>query len=170
MSGRLVTLASYSDPMKAQFDQQKLEAAGIPARVNGDIATTALAGINIGIASVKLEVAESDLERAREILSAPKPVETGIQTQPDEVEPPEDPYSGESLIRFAFRAAVIGLVFFPGLLHVMSLSYIIVVILRDDTLSPSATRKMYIALAIDGVVLVMAALVVRAILTQSFWW
>src|SRR5438128_788556 len=89
MTGKLVTLASFTDPFKAKIVSQKLEAAGIPTFLEGDTSGEALTGMGSAVAHVTLDVEEADAERARAILEAPPPVETGIQTEPDDTDAPE---------------------------------------------------------------------------------
>ncbi len=161
MTDKLVTLASYSDPIQARMVSQRLEAVGIPTYVNGDTSAGLLGGFNASIATVKLDVAESDVERAREVLDVPPPAESAAPEPADEMEPEEDLNSSEALAERAWRAALLGLITLPGLVHLFSLWLAFKVAGRDDTLSDNGTTKLYGALAIDGVALVGMALIVR---------
>lgn len=53
---------------------------------------------------------------------------------------------------------------FPPCLHVYSLWLIARVAARSEDISPEGTLKMYAALVLDGLVVVAAALILRAIL------
>ncbi len=163
MTDKLVTLASYSDLIQAQLANQRLEAAGIPTYINDDIPAGNLDGLDPGVAPVKLDVAVADAERARQLLAAPLPADAAAQEQLDEVDPPEDLNSSESLAEHAWRAALLGCITIPVLVHLFSLWLAFKIARRDDTLSDTGTRKLWGALAIDGVVLLATAIIVRVV-------
>jgi hypothetical protein len=68
-SGRLVTLAVYENLHEARLVKKKLEDSGIPAYLGGE--ALALVGPKRGLTSLKLEVAEEDLDHAQLVLQAP---------------------------------------------------------------------------------------------------
>lgn len=70
-SSKLVTFAVYENLHEARLVKKKLEDAGIPAYLGGE--ALALVGHKPGLTSLKLEVAEEDLEHARLVLEAPSP-------------------------------------------------------------------------------------------------
>jgi len=74
-------------------------------------------------------------------------------TKAEALHPPAPPQpstnDAEHLVLLAFRGAVLGLVFCPGILHVYSLWLLLRVSLGGEELSPEANRRFYIALAID---------------------
>ncbi|MBI1916039.1 MAG: DUF2007 domain-containing protein [Planctomycetes bacterium] len=171
MHQNLVTVETFSDQFQAELARQRLEQAGIPTYLNGEATTGAFVGLGRSFSTIKLEVREEDLERARELLAKPPPgmppdvpgVSTGPEDQ-DEVEPEPDPDSTEALTARAWRAAVLGMLLFPPCLHVYSLWLIARVAARPDDISPEGTLKMYAALVLDGLILVAAAFIVRAML------
>jgi hypothetical protein len=63
----------------------------------------------------------------------------------------------------AWRAAVLGIILLPPLVNIYSLWLILKVVSRDEDLSTTATRKVYAAVAVDGLVLLGVALFIRAI-------
>jgi hypothetical protein len=67
VSDRLVCIWRYSDSAEASLDQQKLEAEGIRSFLGGARASDAYAGL-FAVANTELLVAESDAERAKEVL------------------------------------------------------------------------------------------------------
>ena len=171
MIERLITVGIYSDSIKAHLESNRLEAAGIPTYLEGEDTASAFIGIGAGFVQIKLNVAEHDAERARELLASPPRDEpdTGIQTEPDEPVPSEDLDSSDALIERAWRAALFGLFTLPLLLHIYSLVVIGVVAGRDEELSETTTRKMYWALGIDGIVLVGGAVICSGSLGTRVW-
>jgi hypothetical protein len=172
VTGKLVTLESYSDPFKARLVAQRLQEAGIPAFLNGETTALTLGGINPTLAPVHLEVPEDEVERAREVLSRPAEQETGIQTEPDEKDPPEDVNASPYLAERAVRAALFGLLFTPALLGIAIQLYSIQlyslwlagrIATREEEMAPEWRWKVYTALALDGVGLLLGAIYVRAL-------
>ena len=64
-------IASFSTALHAQLARSRLEAAGIESLVTNEIGSTIIGG------GVGLQVAEADVERARELLASPPPPENG---------------------------------------------------------------------------------------------
>lgn len=102
MHENLVTVETFSDQVRAELARQRLEQAGIPTYLNGEATTGAFVGLGRNFSTIKLEVREEDLERARELLAEPpsdmRPDAPGTPDGPDaqeEVEP--DPDSTEAL-------------------------------------------------------------------------
>jgi len=161
MSEKLVTAEAFTNPSRAELAKQRLEAAGIPAYLNGAEAGGAFPGLGGEVGTIKLEVREDDVERVRELLAAPPvPAEAAEADEPEE--PPEDPESTEALARRAWRAALFGLMFLWVILHIYSLWLLLKLSFRPDDVSPEGMRKVYGALVIDGFVLVAFAVVLRA--------
>lgn len=69
MSDKLVTLATYPTAVEAGFIRSFLEAEGIRAYVADESSVTMLSGLGNSMGWVKLHVAESDAERAEEMLA-----------------------------------------------------------------------------------------------------
>jgi putative signal transducing protein len=162
MDKPLVTLDTFSDPIRAQLIKNRLEGAGIPAYLEGDTAVGAFAGLGSSLASIKLEVAEPDLKRARELLS--RPAEPLDEEEAEDKLEEIDPNSTEAVAARALRAAVLGIILLPPLVNIYSLWLILKVVFRDENLSKTASRKVYAAVAVDGLVLLAVALFIRAII------
>jgi hypothetical protein len=69
----LVTVETFSDPSQAELAQQRLEQAGIPAYLKGAATTGESVEPGGSFSTIKLQVREDDLERARELLASPPP-------------------------------------------------------------------------------------------------
>ena len=74
-------------------------------------------------------------------------------------------WTAEKLASRSLRAALLGLVLCPPLLHLYSLWLLYRLMSLPDELSPAGTRKVYAALAIDGLV-VISSLLFAAILAR----
>ena len=90
------------------------------------------------------------------------------QEAPEEVKDLDRPITwiAEALANRAWRAAVLGLVLFPGMFHLYSLFLLVNMMFKDEEVSPSGMRKVYGALALDLAVLPIVALIVLAILSH----
>jgi len=90
------------------------------------------------------------------------------QAAPEEVKDLDRPitWTAEALANRAWRAAVLGLVLFPGILHLYSLLLLVNMMFKDEEVSPSAMRRVYGALALDLAVLPIIVLIVLAILSH----
>lgn len=162
-TSKLVVLDSYADPLHAEVVAQKLNAAGIRTFINGEIA----AGINPSHADVTLEVAEEDAERSRSLLSAPPEPDTGIQTEPDEPDVPEDLSATPAVAERTLRAALFGALLMPAIVGMFFQLYSLWLATkfasRDEEEQGSAW-KVYLALGINAVGLFLGAVYIRALI------
>ena len=169
-----VTVASYWQPAEARMAQSRLEAEGIHAYLANEqtIAMDWLLANALG--GIKLQVAESDLDRAQEVLasvSASKPVEnTNVISQAvkqgiradlpkqdpvatDEGQKNEPTETPDLLINRAYRAALIGLFIFVVPIHI----YSVYLLLRSTRLAGEpdsrGVRRFFITLTIDLLVI-----------------
>jgi hypothetical protein len=164
MIDRMVTLETYTDSFRAEAARARLEEAGIPVLLQDENTVSAFWGLGASFATVKLEVPQDEVERARQILATPPERSTDITAEPpDEEEPEVAPESAEGLAVRAWRAALFGTCTLIVLLHLYSLWLVFRTACSDEELSPAGTRRMYGALVIDGIVLVAFAVVVRAL-------
>src|SRR5262249_8813966 len=134
---------------------------GISTYLKGAASTGKDTGLEGDFSTIKLQVRQDDLERARELLAAPVPP---AEAEEHDAEEPYDPESTEALAVRAWRAALIGLL--PPLwvfLHFYSLWLLAKLSSRPDEVSPGGMWRVYGALAIDGFVLVGVALLVRSV-------
>lgn len=136
--GERVTIARFYAAHEAHLVQMKLDAHGIPNFVHNAMGA-AMIGLSNAAATVSIEIDSDDLERARAVLDAPDPE--------DSVDPYRDPgalevhdelavaskkvdaaWKAEAAIdrtaARAFRGAVLGLFFCPGILHVYTLFHL----------------------------------------------
>jgi hypothetical protein len=170
MSDDLRTVATFATPADAAIARNALEAAGVSAAIADELTLTADPFLSGALNFIKVQVRESDLERAAEVLGdrgLPIPVDMigdaghDDDDGPDEF-PPEPP--GERQIEFGYRAAIFGLVSCPVVLHLYSLVQILWAAARYPDLSPTASRRFWIALAIDLAMLTLAGLAVAGLL------
>lgn len=170
-TSKLVVLDSFADPIKARLVSQRLEEEGIRTYLNGEEAAATLGGLNPSMVTVKLEIAEEDVERARELLTTPPEPETGIQTAPDEPDPPEDLSATPAVAERALRAALAGSLLMPaivGMLFYLYSLYLATKVASRDENEEGFTWKVYLALAINAAGLFLGALYIRALITWLF--
>jgi hypothetical protein len=127
MTDKLVTVATYTEPTAAHLARQQLEAEGIHCFVGDDTTTGMDWLLGNAIGWVKLQVLESDAERATALLERPsQPVEEPPSTAiveagphgeppPPRLEEDEEPAENERSKQAgrALRAALFGLLFCP---------------------------------------------------------
>ena len=70
MSDRIVTIAKFDDVMKAEFAVQVLADYDIKAILDGKNFAGMYSGLGVDLFNVKLQVLESDAEKAIEILDS----------------------------------------------------------------------------------------------------
>jgi Putative prokaryotic signal transducing protein len=177
MPESFVTVATFETPMEAQLARNQLDEEGIDAFLEG--AETVVMFTNLGgaMGGVKLQVAAEDARRAQAILgqrlqSPDKPVrddygldreasKTAIRARAFDVDEEEEELpesAADATARRAWRAAVIGLLVFPPLLHVYSLWQLLQIPAAEDQLSDAGKRRLYAAVALDAIVFGAAAL------------
>lgn len=184
MSSELVTVARFLSPEEAHLLRGELEEQGIPAYVEDD-ATASMAWIYRGaIQGVHLTVPESHAKDASAIVAEARSrfspdrrdvgigskrqcsqghfVEHDAETCSVCGEPllPEDVLEGiqanDDRIDRAWRAAVIGLVFLPLILHLLSVGLLIQVARSPYDSSTNRAAKWWGAFCISGAVLLLA--------------
>jgi hypothetical protein len=159
----VATFATFATPSDAAIARNTLEAAGIRAAIADELTLTADPFLSGAVGFIKIQVREADLERAAEVLAehgAPNDLEPGDES--DEF-PPVSP--GERLVEFAYRAALMGIIACPPLLHLYSLGLLIWVAAVYHDLPHRANRRFWIALAIDIAVLTTTGLFARAVVS-----
>ena len=150
-------VAAFDTLMEAELARGRLESEGIGARIIDGNTVGIAQHLSSALGGVKLAVAESDYPAARSILFAPSALidDEGALDARDEPLPTVDTPDG--VAERALRAAVLGFVVFPPLLHLWSL--VLVAGLRGQALSPAAHRRMVLALVLDGAAIAGAAAV-----------
>ena len=173
-TNELVTLATFPTPDRAGFLRNLLEAEGIHAYLADETAAGMMWLLNTAMGGVKVQVAESDVARATEILeehrqtiadlgddafaaealsSAPLDDIPGEMNGPVPDDEPDDVVVSptDELASRAFRAAGIGVAFFPVLIYAVWL--VARLILSKDELSDRASRHLWFAFGITFVTL-----------------
>src|SRR5947209_3148349 len=69
MPEKLVTLAKFSDPVRAELAKSHLEEAGILAFLGGEATAGLFPGMAYGLNTIQLQVREADIEHARQVLA-----------------------------------------------------------------------------------------------------
>jgi hypothetical protein len=170
MSDELRTVATFANAADAALARNALEAAGIRTALADHYTLTTDPLLHGAVGFIKVQVREADLAHAADVLADRGPAVTPADTGPD-AEPSADgdaeaddfpPESeGERLVRYAYRAAVMGILACPPLLHLYSLYLLLRVAVAHGDLPPAANRRFYAAFLIDLAVLATAALIVR---------
>jgi hypothetical protein len=177
MANELVTVYSSFSVEEAHVIKNRLEAEGIKAYLADEITTGFVWHLGNAIGGVKVQVAEPDAERAASILESTgerdelppadhylpttEESECGeeIKLRQEDAGPQEEDAASESpgdaLVTRAWRAAIIGLVLFPPMLHLFSLYQLSKLENPDKELSPSAQRLMTITQIIDWSVIIL---------------
>jgi hypothetical protein len=176
VSDELRTVATFANAADAAIARNALEAAGLRAAVADEYTLTADPLLHGAIGFIKVQVRAADLERAAEVLAdaeslppsvlteaalAAGPGDEGDEGDTADEFPPES--EGERLVRYAFRAAVMGLLACPPLLHVYSLYLLLRVAVSPGELPPAANVRFYVALLLDLAVIGVAAVIVREV-------
>jgi hypothetical protein len=160
MPDDLRTVARYASVAEAAIARNSLDAAGIPAWVADELTLTADPLLGGALNYVKVQVRTDDLERAADVLAErAQGIEPELAEHDGDADladdfPPET--TAERLVRFAYRASLIGLVACPPLMHLYSLFLLLYVAAFHGELPPAETRHFYIALLVDVLVIGMA--------------
>ncbi len=183
MAEKIVTIARFTNPVEAALARSRLENAGIRAFLNNEEA--AVIGWQLSSSgTIELLVSEADLETAREallydplpeILAQERTVEqhpegiaepdfrrlhrTGIitpETVEEEDDTPPDPY--EERIDRAFRAALLGIFFFPIQFYTFYL--LCRIVLDERPIPPSRQIKVWGAFLLCVPIVILMLLVV----------
>jgi hypothetical protein len=186
MARDLVTFTTFSTAEEAYVFRNLLEAGGVPAFVAEDATVTWFWYFGTALGGVKVQVAEEDVELARQLL-AEEPASTGDLTAQtagsssdlseecagegdllqaaagDDDFPPEKP--GDVLANRAFRAALFGIVACPPLLLLYSLAVLLRLGLSEHEVSQSQRWKPMVAFVIDVLVLSF----ILSILLGNWW-
>lgn len=98
---RLVTVAAFDHPYRAQFARMRLDAEGIESFLLDENIVTMNPMFAVGVGGIKLQVRESDAARAAEILGQkPIPEESVVDTPEEESMTPPCPECNSSNVCF----------------------------------------------------------------------
>jgi hypothetical protein len=180
MDEPLVTVSTFSTPAEAELARNLLQERGIVAFVADAEAVATLWHLSPALGGVKVQVKESELQKARRVLAsrpgrgvddyglvkrsrrAPAP----HREQPRDPDPDEKELESESdaTAARAWKAAVIGLIFPVLLLHIYSVWLLLQLPWTGGALSPTGRRKAVAAAALDFLVFVALILFVRSLI------
>lgn len=127
---RLVTIASFSDPVGANIARSVLDSEGIAACLGAETTNTMLNYYGSALGGVKLMVFADQVDKAKAILAAHSAADFSDSAAPhanfDDDEEDEDEDSPQQRerdghIRRAWTAAVLGLLLCPPLLNLYSM-------------------------------------------------
>ena len=178
MSHELITVATLSSPVEASLVQNELEAAGIRSFMSDEVAVGMAWYLGNAIGGIKVQVAESDVPRAFEVVHDHEPVtiteedwrntkgldgEAGDfdeQWEEDEAADAELTDLNQMVDR-AWKMAVYGIMFFP--LQLYSLLLLAKIAFRGERLSVEQRRKVRISYFVNTwMILVLLFLAIDA--------
>jgi hypothetical protein len=169
-----VTVATFASVGEAEVARMMLEGHGVTCFLDGAelvnmvwLASNAVGGVKLQVAADQAAKAEQLLARRQRAhavddygLATPqRPAHPAEPEDETEVEP-DEPTSADSadfLVQRAWRAALLGLVLCPPLLHLWSLLLLAEAATRETPVSGTHRGKMMGALAIDLAVLFLGA-------------
>jgi hypothetical protein len=166
-----VEIASFTYLAEALLARELLETEGIEVRLRNEHAASAMPHMTNALGGVGLAVAAADVERADELLApgVGEPAEDGAPDGggPDAGGPEADAGAldgdegaepaRDALARRAWRAAILGLVFLPVLLHLYSAWLALRFHGEAGPASPASRRRAGLALLVDAAVIGLAA-------------
>lgn len=149
-------VASFDTLMEAELARGRLESEGIGARIVDGNTVGIAQHLSGALGGAKVVVAEGDVGAARSVLFAPSALVEAEEAPTRDEEPPLPTLdTPDGITERALRAAVLGFVLFPPLLHLWSL--VLLGQVRGQPLSAKGRFRLRVALLLDGVALAGAA-------------
>lgn len=164
MEDKLVTVGTYDMPTEAHLAKGLLEANGLTAFLADELTVGVAWHLSNAIGGIKLQVAESDVERATGILAAREDAsieaEVGLADLPEAEECESEPPSSEAdkTVDRAVRAALLGLLLLP--LQLYSLWLLGRLTFSNQKVSPNKRRRIRLAVVLNLPMLVVLGVVV----------
>ena len=162
MREKLVTVGTFDMPTEAHLAKGLLEANGLEAFLADELTVGVAWHLSNAVGGIKLQVPETDVERATGILAARDDssidAENGLADRPEVKESEAEPTSstGDRTVDRALRAALLGLILFPFLpLQVYSLWLLGRLTFSSQKVSPHKRRRMALALLLNLPMLVI---------------
>ena len=175
MSDRLVTVATFHEPVAAALARNFLESQGIPAVLfdedtiaTGWMLSGAIGGIKLQVAPIHLERAEmllAQIQAARDDADDEPLPQTAIATQEiaeDMKSEREDRELINQLTDKLFRSAVFGLIFCPLFFYTVYL--LMEIMSTEGTISPNRRWKIWVSMP-----LMVAPLLLMVFLAMPSW-
>ena len=165
MREKLVTVGTFDMPTEAHLAKGLLEANGLEAFLADELTVGVAWHLSNAVGGIKLQVPETDVERATGILAAREDssidAEDGLADRPEVDESEAEPTSstGDRTVDRALRAALLGLLLLP--LQLYSLGLLGRLTFSSQKVSPRKRRRMALALLLN---LPMLVILVVAIL------
>jgi hypothetical protein len=162
-------VAAYTALVDAEAAASALEAAEIDVHLRNTAAVGVLPHMSQAFGGVRVCVPAADLERAREILTTlalPAP-EDSANPEDADADPEalaEEENARTHYARRAWRAAILGMVFLPVLLHILSTWNLVRLAWTPGRMSRRAWRMTIGALAVNIIVFTGVGLLVAAAL------
>ncbi len=161
--GDFVEVGAFTLLADARAVEALLEAEGLVVYVQGADAVGAMPHMSNALGGVRVYVPAADADRAKEILAAGggEPESAADAAALDGDDATEGPREGAA--RRAFFAAFLGLVFIPGVLHLISLWQLAVYARTPGPVSRRGRRRAVLAAVVDvaalaGIVAVVVAM------------
>ncbi len=146
----LVTIATFINSIEASLAQQQLKAAGIRCLLADEAMTNFAWHLTVAVGWIKLKVFRADMDNAIDILTA-----TNIQFENDDNDDEFAKVSpADKILERAFRAAVIGLIFFP--LQLYSLWLLGVLVFSGWKISRNRYLKATMTIILDMLIVLIA--------------
>lgn len=139
-TGEFVTVRTYVSVIEAEFDRAALESAGLDVRLLHAGSAVIIPHTDTGLGA-DLQVRESEVEHARELLENPAPLDESERAAHPELAKEKGAAKWRRQIaadddaRRAFRAAIIGLFVCPGVGHLYAAWLLLSVYRRRAELS-----------------------------------
>ena len=189
MSADLRTIATFSDPIEAEFVANRLEEAGIAVAVSGDMTASTFSGLGYMAGGVDVLVHASEIDRARTVLEEfSKELEAKKHRPPhaitaappipemeEEIAPgtgPDSPTtSEEDLTDRAFKASIFGYLLctpFIPVLHIYSLLVLLYVAISGTETRPGSTARFYVAMALSAISVALGAVMMMNLFSDSW--
>ena len=162
MAGKLVTVCTFDMPMDAHLAKGLLEANGLTAFLADELTVGVAWHLSNAVGGIKLQVAESDVEHAANILASREDssidAEEGLAGlgEIDESDGELPSSAGDKIVDRAVRAALLGLILFPFFpLYFYSLWQLGRLAFSGQTVSPHKRRRMRLAVILNLPMLVI---------------
>jgi hypothetical protein len=164
----LVPIASYTTAVEAGLARATLEGSGIHCSLANDAVVGVLPHLSNAFGGIKLLVRELDAEAALKLLAAAEPPatdEVAVQAEPAPQDPEEsssaDEISPSDQVAYrAMKAAVIGLLILPVVLHLYSLVQLLKLGGSRGSLTRKGRTRAVAAATIDALVFAVVIAVV----------
>lgn len=162
MREKLVTVSTFDMPTEAHLAKGLLEANGLEVFLADELTVGVAWHLSNAVGGIKLQVAETDVERATSILAAQEvstiDVEGGLADLPEieesESEPPSS--AADKTVDRAVRAALLGLILFPFFpLYFYSLWMLGRLLFSSQKVSPHKRRRIRLAALLNLPMLVI---------------